>query len=98
MSEGRKPVARLYTDGGGVVTRCSDPTEARQALIAALAEDDLYDAAALAEKFPIESAYVTRGRIVYCLPGSYGYDEGWLWQFHPGTGRGSTPAVEWICQ
>jgi hypothetical protein len=89
----RGPVARLYSDGGGVVTRCSDPVEARRLLLEL--EDDAYDDADLAAAFPIERAIVTRGRIVHCLPGSYGDGEGWSWQFHPGNGRGSTPAVEW---
>jgi len=94
---GRSPVARRYTDGGGVVTRCSDPAEARRLLLADLA-DDGYDDAELAGSFPIEKAIVTRGRIVHCLPGSYGDGEGWSWQFHPGDGRGSTPAVEWAAR
>lgn len=93
MSRSRPPVPRLYTDGGGVVTRCTDPEEARRLLLAEYRAE--IDDEADEDSFPLDRAIVTRGRIVNCLPGSYGDGEGWAWQFHPGTGRGSTPAIEW---
>lgn len=89
----RKPTARLYSDGGGVVTGTHDVELARTLILAE--DDEHFGDIDNPNRFPADRAVITRGRIVHCLPGSYGDGQGWAWQFHPGEGRGSTPAVEW---
>lgn len=94
----REPKVYEVLEGGWIVRHTHDVELAAELLHDHLVRDGYYDSREVAAgRFPADKARQCWYRVTPCLPGSYGYDEGWAYQYlvaKPG-GRGAFRAVEW---
>lgn len=95
MTRRRGPRAHVWVEEGGMVTGTDDPAVARPLLLDAYVnERGEEDPERLARLFPIESAEVSRGRII---PAPADDECAWRWFAldADATGRGVITAVVW---
>lgn len=90
----RRPRVHPFSEGGGMVTRCDDPRVALELMLEYQEEEGYLDAGEAREAFTLESAKVSKGRIVVQPPGG---DYAWMWHALPdsASGPGVTTAVVW---
>jgi len=91
--------ARLFNEGGGMVTGTHDIKAARRLMVAEVADlSDRYDVAWASHRFSARCAELETGRIVPVGPNSAYADEGYSWFWRPGYELGKpgvTKAVVW---
>ena len=93
----RQPAVHEVLEGGWLVRHTHDVELATAMLRHHLVRHERWPAHLARERIDPQRARLQWYRITPCLPGSYGYDEGWAYQYTvagPGQ-RGAFPAVEW---